>query len=125
MSNAKGQSAGLNTERGTRAIEVRRGGGHSENPGAHLNHLAVVPGSVPRQPLSAAGTWRAEVASADRLLRAREVADMLAVSLRGVWRLASEGHIPAPIKLGGATRWRESDLRRLLNEADGQRPAKA
>lgn len=63
--------------------------------------------------------------STDRLLRARDVADILAVSLRGVWRLTSEGVIPAPIKLGGATRWRESDLRRFLRKAADQRPADA
>lgn len=62
-------------------------------------------------------------APTDRLLRARDVAAILAVSVRGVWRLTSEGVIPAPIKLGGATRWRESDLYRFLREAADQRPA--
>ena len=49
----------------------------------------------------------------DRLLRAREVAMMLAISTRLVWRFRSEGKLPA-VQMGGATRFRLSDVTRLV-----------
>jgi excisionase family DNA binding protein len=53
-----------------------------------------------------------------RLLRVRDVARMLAISTRGVWRLAASGEIPAPVRVGGSTRWRQADLQRFVT---GQR----
>lgn len=32
-----------------------------------------------------------------------------------VWRHVSEGNFPKPIKIGGSTRWRVSDLRSYLS----------
>lgn len=52
--------------------------------------------------------------NSDRFLRVQEVAVLLAVSPRGVWRLASIDAIPAPFKLGGATRWRSSDIQQFI-----------
>jgi|GEM_PF-6184025 len=49
----------------------------------------------------------------DRLLRANEVAALLAVSTRIVWRFRSEGRLPA-VRIAGATRFRLSDVRRLI-----------
>jgi len=51
----------------------------------------------------------------DRLLRAQEVATMLAVSTRLVWRFRSEGRLPA-VQIAGSTRFRASDVRRLIEE---------
>ncbi|CAG0986345.1 hypothetical protein PHYC_02045 [Phycisphaerales bacterium] len=48
------------------------------------------------------------------LLRAREVSRLLAISVRGVWRLASAGQIPPPVRVGGATRWRASDIHEFI-----------
>lgn len=52
---------------------------------------------------------------ADRLLRIREAADVLAVSQRSIWLYFERG-ILEPVKLGGATRVRQSDLDRIIRE---------
>jgi predicted DNA-binding transcriptional regulator AlpA len=44
------------------------------------------------------------------LLSADQVATMLGVSVRTVWRLQSTGDIPEPIQLGGLTKWRRLDI---------------
>jgi excisionase family DNA binding protein len=45
------------------------------------------------------------------LLTAREVADLLGVHVRSVWRMAQAGDIPAPIRLSErVVRWRMADL---------------
>ncbi len=41
---------------------------------------------------------------------ARELADMLDVSLRQVWRLNSAGKLPKPIRLGGSVRWNRQEI---------------
>lgn len=40
-----------------------------------------------------------------QLLRAKELAKMLSLSKRQIFRLNSCGKIPAPIRIGGAVRW--------------------
>lgn len=46
----------------------------------------------------------------------REVAELLGVNARTVWRMAQRGEIPAPIRLGErVVRWRLSDLREHLD----------
>ena len=46
-----------------------------------------------------------------RLVDARGVARLYGISERTVWRLAKEGQLPAPVRLGRrATRWRVDDL---------------
>lgn len=54
------------------------------------------------------------------LLNVRQMAELLGVHPRSVWRLAQMGEIPAPIRLGGrVVRWRLSDLRdRLDTQSD-------
>lgn len=49
----------------------------------------------------------------DRLLKAEEAARVLAVSTRFVWRLRSEGKLPA-VQIAGATRFRLSDVNNLV-----------
>jgi predicted DNA-binding transcriptional regulator AlpA len=41
---------------------------------------------------------------------ARELAEMLNVSLRQVWRLNSAGKLPKPIRLGGSVRWNRQEI---------------
>jgi predicted DNA-binding transcriptional regulator AlpA len=41
---------------------------------------------------------------------ARELAEMLDVSLRQVWRLNSAGRLPKPIRLGGSVRWDRDEV---------------
>ncbi len=38
-------------------------------------------------------------------IRAKELAALLGVSLRQVWRLSSSGKLPKPLRLGGSVRW--------------------
>ena len=44
------------------------------------------------------------------LLKAEEVAQMLAISTRTLWRLVSTDGFPQPVKLGGSTRWRAAEV---------------
>ncbi len=44
------------------------------------------------------------------LIDVREAAELLGIGTRTVWRLHSGGRIPAPIRLGGAVRWRRAEL---------------
>ena len=44
------------------------------------------------------------------LLKAHEVAEMLGVSVGSVWRWSASGRLPAPVKLGRASRWRKSEI---------------
>lgn len=48
------------------------------------------------------------------LLTARQVADLLQVSLRTAYRYAADGIIPAR-KIGGSLRFRRADLAALLD----------
>jgi excisionase family DNA binding protein len=41
---------------------------------------------------------------------ARELAEMLDVSLRQVWRLNASGKLPRPIRLGGSVRWNRAEV---------------
>lgn len=50
------------------------------------------------------------------LLTVRQVAELLGVHARSVWRMAQTGEIPAPIRLSErVVRWRLSDLRNHLD----------
>lgn len=44
------------------------------------------------------------------LLSAAESAEMAGVAKRSWWRYVSSGRAPAPVRLGGAVRWRRSEL---------------
>jgi excisionase family DNA binding protein len=45
------------------------------------------------------------------LLTAEEVAAMLGVSERTLWRLLSAGKLPKPVRFGRNTRWREAEVK--------------
>lgn len=44
------------------------------------------------------------------LLSAAEAAEVAGVAKRSWWRYVSSGRAPAPVRLGGAVRWRKSEL---------------
>jgi excisionase family DNA binding protein len=44
------------------------------------------------------------------LLSARQVAKLLQISQRTLWRLLSAGAIISPVKLGRSVRWRKDEL---------------
>ena len=50
------------------------------------------------------------------LLKADEVADLLAISVRSVWRLASRGELPPPIEIGRSKRWRRDDIEKFVGD---------
>ena len=52
---------------------------------------------------------------AARLLAVREVAARLGVSTRQVWKLASGGRIPKPVRLAGSVRWNERQLTAFID----------
>ena len=43
-------------------------------------------------------------------IRAKELAALLGVSLRQVWRLNAAGKLPRPVRLGGAVRWLRKEI---------------
>ena len=56
------------------------------------------------------------------LLTVGDVARLLKLSQRQVWKLAKAKRLPAPLKLGRSVRWRATDLARFLEA--GADPAK-
>ena len=48
------------------------------------------------------------------LIAAGEVARLLNVSKRTLWRLLSAGKVPAPVRLGSAVRWRRDELEQWI-----------
>ena len=58
------------------------------------------------------------------LLTAREVAQILRVSERSVWRFVADKKLTAPLHVGGAARWQRGDLEVWLKDAAKIRDAK-
>lgn len=54
--------------------------------------------------------------AAERLVSVQEFAARLGVSPRQVYRLWHRGEIPGPVKVGGATRWLESDVEAYIEK---------
>jgi len=50
-----------------------------------------------------------------QLLRARELAAILHVSQRHVWRISKVGKLPRPVKVGKCVRWLQSDIETWLD----------
>lgn len=59
------------------------------------------------------------------LLNAREVAQILRISERSVWRLVSEQKLIAPLRIGGSARWPKSEIQRCLQSAATERDARS
>ena len=49
------------------------------------------------------------------LLTADEVAAMLGVSERTLWRLLSAGKVPKPVRFGRNTRWRMAEVKEWID----------
>jgi excisionase family DNA binding protein len=54
----------------------------------------------------------------DRLLKDREVAELLGCSRANIWRMLDDGRLPKPLRLGGMTRWRASAIWRMIEKAE-------
>jgi predicted DNA-binding transcriptional regulator AlpA len=50
------------------------------------------------------------------LISASELADLLQVSTRTLWRLRSAGKLIRPVKIGGSTRWRLAEVQTRIAE---------
>jgi len=48
------------------------------------------------------------------LITAAELARLLQVSTRTLWRLRSAGELPEAVRLGGAVRWRLDEIRKWI-----------
>lgn len=59
--------------------------------------------------------------SPDTLISLRSVATRLNLSIRAVYRLVARGLLPRPVKVGGATRFFESDIAQYLESLRSQR----
>jgi excisionase family DNA binding protein len=54
------------------------------------------------------------VDTAPQLIRAEDVARMMGVSERTLWRLLSAGKLPQPVRIGRSTRWRLAEVRQWI-----------
>jgi excisionase family DNA binding protein len=48
------------------------------------------------------------------MLTAKDVATRLSIGVSTVWRQVKQGNLPAPIQIGGSTRWRRADIEALI-----------
>jgi len=59
------------------------------------------------------------------LLNVGEVARMLSISTREVWRRADSGDLPRPVRLGARTRrWPRDEIEAVIERAKRQREAR-
>ena len=61
------------------------------------------------------------VAPVDPLLKDREAAPLLGVSVPTFWRRVADGTIPKPIKLGALSRWPQSEILEVIEKAKAAR----
>jgi predicted DNA-binding transcriptional regulator AlpA len=73
-------------------IEGEYPDGHC-GPTPQVERLASISGGVERE-----------------MLTVGEVAAMLSIGVRSVWRKAQDGRLPPPIKMTGSTRWAKSTI---------------
>lgn len=59
----------------------------------------------------------------DPLLKAREVAAMLQVSVATLYRQMDQGTLPRPVKLGSCSRWPQSEILAAVKAAGERRAA--
>jgi excisionase family DNA binding protein len=57
-----------------------------------------------------------------RLISIDELAQLLDLSTRSVWRLRSAGQLPEPVRLGGAVRWRLDEVKQWIADGCPARP---
>ncbi len=50
------------------------------------------------------------------LLSADQLARILDVSVRTIWRLRDTGRLPPPLRIGGGVRWRRADIQNWIEE---------
>jgi len=53
----------------------------------------------------------------DPLIRDGEAAGMLGCSKSTFWRRVADGTIPRPVKIGGMSRWPQSEVQEVIHKA--------
>lgn len=66
-------------------------------------------------------TEKAAEAAGPSLMSVREVAAMLALSERSVWRAAAAGDLPKPLQIRGASRWIRREVEDAIHTAAKRR----
>ena len=61
--------------------------------------------------------------SIDPLIKDGEAAGMLGCSKSTFWRRVADGTIPRPVKIGGMSRWLQSEIKAVIEQAIAQRDA--
>jgi excisionase family DNA binding protein len=59
------------------------------------------------------------------LLKARELAERLGISLRTVWRWTQSGELPAPVRRGRIVRWKVEDIDQFVRGLPVRRDSQA
>lgn len=68
---------------------------------------------------------QASATPVDLLLKDREGATLLGMSVPTFWRRVADGTIPKPIKLGGLSRWPQSEIEAVIERAKAAREPSA
>ena len=50
-----------------------------------------------------------------QLLTINDVAEILKISQRSIWRLVASGKLVAPLRVGGSIRWKREDIREWID----------
>jgi len=56
-----------------------------------------------------------------QLITANDLARLLNVGIRSIWRMNNAGHIPLPIRLGHSVRWNTAEVYAWMNAGCPQR----
>ncbi|MEM9059014.1 MAG: AlpA family phage regulatory protein [Pseudomonadota bacterium] len=67
----------------------------------------------------------ANFAAKSRLITDKEVADIIGCSRATVWRRVADGTLPQPLRIGGMTRWVDSEISGLIEQAMADREVAA
>lgn len=51
-----------------------------------------------------------------QLLEVREVARLLKISVRQVWKLSASGALPTPVRIARSVRWRARDIDQFVEK---------
>lgn len=49
------------------------------------------------------------------LLTVKQLAELLQLSTRSIWRLRSTARLPKPVEIGGSVRWKSDEVRRWID----------
>lgn len=71
-------------------------------------------GASPARPNAIGSEGRAGPPAEPLLATASQVAKLLQISTRTLWRLLSGGKVPEPLRIGGAVRWRLDEMKHWI-----------